>query len=89
MGMFDSFYDAKGYEWQSKALACSLTSYRPGDTVPSAPLDHQMKVIGHRRWAYATIRDQCLESVGSDRDMRLPLLDYTGGWLAVGKGDTP
>ena len=91
MGMFDSFYDAKGNEWQTKALACLLDSYRAGDTVPSAPLTHQMKVIGDHRlpdpWAYATIRDGCLESVPDKRDIRLPLLDYNGGWIAVGKGD--
>lgn len=87
MGMFDSFYDEKKNEWQTKALACNLDVYRAGDEIPgAAPFDHQMMVLGgpfSKRYvdSFATIRNGRLASVPIERDENLPLLDYCGGWL--------
>jgi hypothetical protein len=88
MGMFDSFYDAEGLEWQSKALACLLNRYDIGDDVPGPPIDYQMELIGgydearpdRCYWVFATIRDGRLADLPCDRDTALPVLAYSSGW---------
>ena len=88
MGMFDSLYDDAGTEWQTKAFACLLDTYRVGDAIPcpdDAPsLDtFQVQVLGGGRGAFidsfATVRDGILAAVPDDRDVTLPLIDYAGG----------
>ena len=92
MGMFDSLYDANGIEWQTKAFSRTLTNYRIGDPLPSVPISsYQMKVIGGPHdepylWSYATIRNRKLATVPDERDKKLPLLDYSGGWLEIPEG---
>jgi hypothetical protein len=83
MGMFDSFYDADGIEWQTKALRCLLESYEIGDAVPCGLTDHQIKVFSFppSRNGYATLRNGFLVSVGLGREGSLPLMDYFGSWL--------
>jgi hypothetical protein len=85
MGMFDSFYDAKGIEWQTKALGRSLDRFDIGDYVPGPPIDYQAEVIGgplteRGQWKFATIRGGYLASAGDDRDESLPLMEYSSGW---------
>ena len=84
MGMFDRFYDASGVEWQTKAFGQALERWHIGDVVPGPPIDYQAEVIGGRetefQWAFATICDGKLVSVGDERDERLPLRLYSSGW---------
>ncbi len=85
MGMFDSFYDSAGVEWQTKALDCTLTNYDIGDVIPGPSVDYQMDVCGGPddnpfQEAYATIRGGVLASVPDERDNSLPLVDYHGSW---------
>lgn len=83
MGMFDSFYGARGDEWQTKALGRGLRRYNVGDEVRSPVPDCQFKVIGGRGpypWRFATVRGGRLEAVPVDRDETLPLIDYAGGF---------
>lgn len=91
MGMFDSFYDANGVEWQTKAYGRSLDRWDLGDIVPGPPVDYQSEVIGgpnHAcRWKYATIRAGVLASAGDERDERLPLQLYAGGWERAKGGE--
>jgi len=82
MGMFDSFYDTAGDEWQTKALSRSLDQYGIGDDVPGPRADYQMKVLGDAGYAYATIREGALASLPDERDASLPLRDYFDGWLS-------
>jgi len=89
MGMFDSFYDTVGGEWQTKALGQCLDQYGIGDAVPGPPIDYQMKVLGGPdggpwEYAYATIREGDLASLPDERDESLPLRDYFDGWLPRG-----
>jgi hypothetical protein len=91
MGMFDSFYDSAGDEWQTKALACNLDGYDIGDAVPGPRIDYQMKVLGGPHdgpWVYsfATMRAGVFRAV-EERDESLPGLDYSGGWLLPDEGD--
>ena len=86
MGLFDSFYDAQGNEWQTKAFACLLDCYNIGDAVPSPPIDYQVSVLGgehgHSEFACATIRDGHLAAVPDKRNENLPLLEHGGVWIA-------
>jgi len=87
MGMFDSFLDAAGNEWQTKALGRSLTRYKIGDAVNAPPLDHQMQILGGPsnktdRHSFATIRNGRLAEVPAERDEALPMVDYFGNWVA-------
>lgn len=91
MGMFDSFYDADGVEWQTKAFDCLLSRWEIGDAVPTAPIDHQVKVLGGPESdpfqnSFATLRGGRLACVPDVRDSSLPLLDYAGGWIEVPDG---
>lgn len=97
MGMFDSIYDAKGIEWQTKAFECLLTRYDIGSTVTAEKLSFQVEVLGQpepRAWpepgefvdTFATIRDGILAEVPAERDETLPLQNYSGHWLAAPKG---
>lgn len=83
MGMFDSFYDAKGNEWQTKAFGCNLDKFHIGDIVPVLPSVFQVEVIGgdDGKWrnSYVTIRNGVVVSVDDLRDDNLPLVSYTGG----------
>jgi hypothetical protein len=90
MGMYDSFYDAHGGDWQTKALGKALDRYDIGDPVPGPPIDYQAKVLGGLRhvpsqWSYVTIRNGRVVSVPSARDHSLPLLDYSSGWTPATK----
>ena len=83
MGMFDSFYDADGNEWQTKAFGCNLDRYTSNDNVPASIDDFQVEVLGGMRGAksqdaLATIRDRKLSKVPDVRDESLPLMDYHG-----------
>lgn len=93
MGMFDSFYDARGDEWQTKAYGCSLERWDVGATIPGPPIDYQAEVIGGANyghlWKYATIRAGVLTSAGDERDESLPLCLYSSGWELPTKGATP
>lgn len=86
MGMFDSFRDDKGGEWQTKAMGRNLDSFRVGEPIPGPPLDYQMEVIGgpYRHtvgeWTFVTIRDGLLAKVPAERDETLALWNYSGGW---------
>jgi hypothetical protein len=86
VGMFDSFRDDKGGEWQTKAMGRNLDSFRVGEPVPGPPLDYQMEVIGGPRdrqvgdWTFVTIRDGMLAEVPAERDESLALWLYSGGW---------
>lgn len=87
MGMYDSFYDAEGNEWQTKAFDCELESYGMGDELPYLGTDtYQVEVLGGYRQpfidSYATIRDRRLASTNGERDETLPLIDYHGDWIA-------
>lgn len=87
MGMFDSFYDANGDEWQTKAYGNALVNYDIGDEIPEGPpFTYQVRVLGDPEDGYglATIRDGRLAEVPAERDLALPLLDYHGGWLRAG-----
>jgi len=49
MGMFDSLFDSKGREWQTKAFDCLLDEYRVGDLMPEADAStYQVEVLGGR-----------------------------------------
>ena len=89
MGMFDSFYDDLGHEWQTKAFDCTLDAYRSGDTISAAdlpdcyPTTYQVEIQGGEDGrsftdSFATIRDGVLASVHDRRDLTLPLLNYGG-----------
>ena len=82
MGMFDSFYDAQGREWQTKALGRSLHRWEIGDAVP-VQFDCQLEAIGRHdatgvRVMLATIKSGQLTHVGATRDESLPLIPYGG-----------
>jgi len=87
MGMFDSMYDQRRHEWQTKAFHCDLAGYRIGDEVPFIGTDtYQVEVLGNPNKAseyivsLATVRNNRLASIPDERDDALPLLDYHGGW---------
>lgn len=88
MGMFDSLYDQRGDEWQTKAFRCLLDRYEIGDELPGPPIDYQVEILGGlielgediSRDSYATIRAGTLEIIDVPRDPTLPLRDYFGGW---------
>lgn len=87
MGMFDSFYDANGNEWQTKAFGKNLDQWSIGDSIPTAPIDHQVMVFGgltddaEPEDSFATIRSGRVVEVPAERDQSLPLLDYNGTWV--------
>jgi hypothetical protein len=94
MGMFDSLYDADGTEWQTKAFSRNLDVYRVGDPIPSdTGSAYQVEVMRYTRRegatdAFATIRAGRLEAVPTERDDRLPLIDYYGGLAPTNRPDT-
>ena len=89
MGMFDSLYDSKGNEWQTKAYNCMLETFRVGDPMPDdrreACVTYQVQIFGgpedpdEFKHSYATVRDGVLRAVDARRDKTLPLMDYHGG----------
>lgn len=93
--MFDRFIDAKGVEWQTKALSCVLDSYFPNDLIEGPPIDYQMEVIGGRDaagmpacdWSFATVRDGKLYDLPVARDVTLPLREYSSGWHGCSQCD--
>ena len=90
MGMFDSLYDSKGREWQTKAFDCLLDEFRVGDPMPDADAStYQVAVLGGKNGefieSFATVRDDVLEQVPATRDIRLALIDYCGGIIAAAK----
>ena len=93
MGMFDSFYDTEGNEWQTKAFACVLDQCEIGEKIGdrqwSSESKYQVKILGGPesdpyQESLATIHDGRLVAVPDERDETLPLLDYGGGWLTSG-----
>lgn len=92
MGMFDSLYDSKGNEWQTKAFGNSLKRYEIGDKILVPTDDCQVEVLGELNElefinSYATIKARKLVSVHDDRDLALSLIDYHGYFWAVNEGD--
>ena len=91
MGMFDSLRDSKGNDWQTKAFGRTLETYEIGDSLTAARINCQVEILGgdhHLNYvdSYATISAGHLASVNDPRDETLPLLDYSGGWIAAPKG---
>lgn len=85
MGMFDSLYDARSNEWQTKAFGCALDTYDIGDRIASdAPGSYQVEILGPcgttdvADYSFATIRDGVLSSVNDKREPALLLLNYSG-----------
>lgn len=89
MGMFDSMYDAEGHEWQVKAFDRTLTQWHIGDAIETETPDFQVKVYGGRKnesgYTLATIRGCVLVDLPAPRDPSLPLIDYSGGILDLGR----
>jgi hypothetical protein len=87
MGMFDSMIDARGNEWQTKAFGRTLERWHLGDPVEADDPDFQVKVLGDLKdgigYAFATVRRHVLTEVPAERDRRLPLIDYSGGYLEL------
>lgn len=92
MGMFDSFYDVAGVEWQTKAFDCDLLVWHVGDPLSAdGPVAFQVEVIGdgHRNSegryvtqdSFVTVRDGVVEAVNVARDPTLALVGYSGGLL--------
>ena len=87
MGMFDRMYALDGGEWQTKAFANILNSYRIGERIPGgAPFSYQVEILGssndgESRDSYATLHNGVLVSIDNSRDGSLPLLDYDGRWV--------
>ncbi|WP_146079390.1 hypothetical protein [Rathayibacter sp. AY2B9] len=85
--MFDSMFDRRGYEWQTKAFGNTLTRWYIGDQITEAPpaAHFQLQVFGGPtrigRDGFATIRHGQLISVPARRNGRLPLMSYGGDWL--------
>lgn len=89
MGMFDSFYDANGDEWQTKAFDCLLDVYRIGERVPplagrrSLLTDYQVEIMGGpipsgNRDSFVTVRNRVVDAIDVPRDTTLPLVTYHG-----------
>jgi len=91
MGMFDSFFDAKGNDWQTKAFGRTLEQWEVGSEIPGAhPLPFQVEVLGGEINApgdfvesFVTIRDRRVVAVPAERDESLPLLQMGGGWASA------
>ena len=86
MGMFDSFYDEGGREWQTKAFDRNLDEWHVGDPFPAdGPGSFQVEVLGDGpnrddfRDSFATIRSGRVEGVDVPRDTALPLVRFGGG----------
>lgn len=82
MGMFDTFIDASGAGWQTKALRRTLDEWRLGDEVPTPVLDCQIRVFGDAYgagYAWATISDGRLTAVPAARDRAYQAIGYAGG----------
>lgn len=91
MGMFDSFIDKDGREWQTKAFDCALDRWKIGHRVPAdSGQDFQVEVIDYladeKRLVtkFATIRNGVFVSV-DDRDLTVPMVDYGGAVLPAGR----
>lgn len=103
MGMFDSFRDAHGREWQTKAFDCDLNVWRVGDQFPTGGRGaFQVEVIhGPKRTrheilnglhvplldGYVTVRDGVVAEVPAERDPSLLLLGY-GGHVVCSPGQS-
>jgi hypothetical protein len=101
MGMFDSFYDARDVEWQTKAYACDLEVYRVGDRPnredwpTTHPSHYQVQVCGGRgpdgRYlavdSFATVNNDVLTRTDGPRDPGLPLINYSGHLIEDGSGE--
>ena len=89
MGMYDSFIDADGNEWQTKAFGLDLAVWRVGDRAPGGEVaDYQVEIYDFRRdevWmeSLATIRGGIVTGVRDKRDTALPLMDSWGEWHPV------
>lgn len=90
MGMFDSFYDERGNEWQTKAYGCLLDQYHVGDSPSrgawpdSYPTTYQVEVLGDDGDSFTTVTDDVVTSINDRRDSRLPLINYSGHLVAEG-----
>lgn len=98
MGMFDSFYDADGREWQTKAFDCDLDVWRIGDEfLADRAGDFQVEVISgyraiqgdpHSEYlldrSLVTVAGGTVTAVPAERDPSLMLLAYSGGILEMG-----
>lgn len=98
MGMFDSFIDNDGNDWQTKEYDRVLAVWRAGDTLPvlaahegepsDEPAAYQVGVIGDdgKGDGYAvrcvTVRDRVVVGVNVSRDPALPLYGLTESSLS-------
>ncbi|MET0887722.1 MAG: hypothetical protein ABWX92_14875 [Mycetocola sp.] len=88
MGMFDSLYDERNNEWQTKAFGCNLSVFRIGDTITAdAAGTFQFEILGPcatsastAEFSYATVREGVLSSIDTEREASFPLLNYSG-WV--------
>ena len=95
MGMFDSFYDDAGNEWQTKAYIRNLDVFRVGDPVPNEfpetyPKTYQVEILGGEDSrpcvdSFATVISGVLVSINDERDTTLPLINYSGHWVEVAR----
>lgn len=91
MGMFDSFYDPSGREWQTRAFDCQLHAWQVGSPFETeGPQTFQVEVLGsdyskgHRtdfRDSFVTVRDGRVEAVDVPRDESLLLFNYSSGFV--------
>lgn len=82
MGMFDSLYDTKNGEWQTKAYSRALDRYDIGDKIDASIESYQVEVLGevegNFEYSFATVRDGILVAVPAERDYTLTRRNYSG-----------
>lgn len=89
MGMFDSLYDDRGREWQTKALGRGMSRFSIGDRLPGMTDSYQLEVIGRGAgYWFATVENARLVSIDQHRNPYVRLVTYLGGHEAAkpGKG---
>lgn len=82
MGMFDSLYDAKDGEWQTKAYANLLQEYEIGDKIDASDATYQVEVLGEVEgehvYSFATVEKGILIAVPAERNPAMRLRNYSG-----------
>lgn len=86
MGMFDSFYDNNGNEWQTKAFDCTLASTEITERVPEQRHGglnvttgaHQVECIGDSRDGWLQFEDGYFIDVTTQPVPGVPAYDYFG-----------
>lgn len=92
MGMFDSFIDEHGRDWQTKAFDCVLARWSVGDEFRSAETHgpfqveiYDMTDAGEWCESFAQIAGGRVVGVGVPRDASLPLLSWSGRPISPGE----